>query len=170
MTFEKATEKDIPQLLELIETCYRGDIAREGWTHESDLVGGNRTTEDFLIEEITAAGGSYLKHTDEQGKIVCCVYTKIIPQDKKVFVGCLCVHPTLQSQGLGRKLMTAAEDIARKALCSTMCMKVLTVRTDVIAWYEKLGYKYVGEISPFPEGCGTPKLTLELGSWEKRLE
>lgn len=170
MIFEKVTEDDIPQLFELIETCYRGDIARKGWTCESDLVGGNRTTKQSLIEEITAPGGSYLKYTDEQGKIVGCVYIKLNTQEKYAFVGCLCVHPTLQSQGLGKKLMTASEDVAKQAKCFKLCMKVLTVRNELIAWYEKLGFKYVGEVIPFPVGCGTPKVPLELGSWEKKLE
>lgn len=169
MIFEKATENDIPQLLELIETCYRGDIARQGWTCETDLVGENRTTEQFLKEEITAPGGSYLKHTDEQGKIVGCVYIQLNTEEKNAFVGYLCVHPTLQSQGLGTKLLTATEDIAKEAQCLKLCMKVLTVRKELIAWYEKFGFRYVGENVPFPVGCGTPKVPLELGCWEKRL-
>ncbi len=170
MIFDKATDQDIPQLLELIETCYRGDIAKKGWTYETDLVAGNRTTPEILREEINAPGGNYLKHTDGNGKIVGCVYTKVIPEIRKVFVGCLCVHPTLQSQGLGRKLMAATENVAKDSHCSKLCMKVLTVRKELIVWYEKLGFKYNGEKSPFPEGCGTPKVHLELGSWEKDLE
>lgn len=170
MIFERASENDIPQLLELIETCYRGDIARKGWTCELDLVGGNRTSEQFLIEEITAPGGSYLKYTDEQGKIAGCVYIKLNTQERCAFVSCLCVHPTLQSQGIGKKLLKASEDIARQAQCLKLCMKVLTVRKKLIAWYEKLGFKDVGEVFPFPVGCGTPKIPLELGSWEKLLE
>lgn len=167
--FEKATADDIPQLFELIETCYRGDIAKTGWTYETDIVGGNRTTEEILKEEMSTPGGNYLKYTNEEGKIVGCVYTNVMPDQKKVFVGCLCVHPTLQSQGLGKKLMMATEDVAKEAECTKMCMKVLTVRKELITWYEKLGYRYADETIPFPVGCGTPKIPLELGSWEKIL-
>lgn len=170
MTFEIVTEEDIPQLFELIETCYRGDIAKDGWTCETDLVGGNRTTKDLLIEEINEPGGKYLKHLNEQGTIVGCVYTKTSPDESRAYVGCLCVHPTIQSQGLGKKLMLAAEDLAKSAGYSKMYMKVLTVRKELIDWYEKLGYKYVGEHSPFPVGCGIPKVPLELGTWEKNLQ
>ncbi|XP_037030219.1 uncharacterized N-acetyltransferase YjgM-like [Bradysia coprophila] len=152
-----------------METCYRGDTARAGWTHDSDLVDGNRTTEALLLEEITLPGGNYLTY-NEDGKIVGCVYTLVNAEDNTCFVGSLCVHPTIQSQGLGKKLMTAAEDLARQAGCTKLCMKVLTTRTELIAWYEKLGFKYVGQNFPFPEGCGRPKIPLELGSWEKQLE
>lgn len=170
MIFEKATEEDIPQLLELTEICYRSDIAKIGWTCETDLVAGNRTTKEFLREEILAPGANYLKHTDEQEKIVGCVYIKIIPANEKAFVGRLCVYPTIQSQGLGKKLMAAAEDIAKEAGCKKMSMKVLTVRKDLLAWYERMGYRFTGEVDPFPEGCGTPKMPLELGTWEKILD
>lgn len=170
MIFEKASDKDISQLFELMETCYRGDKARMGWTHESDLVDGNRTTEALLLEEITVPGGNYLKYTNEDGKIVGCVYTVVEAEARKCFVGSLCVHPTIQSQGLGKKLMSAAEDLAKESGCTKLCMKVLTKRAELIAWYEKLGFKYIGQNYPFPEGCGIPKVPLELGSWEKQLE
>lgn len=170
MIFETATEKDIPQLLELIETCYRGDIAKKGWTYESDLMDGSRTTVESLKEEITAPGGQYLKYTDEQGKIVGCLYTKVIPQDNKLFLTLLCVHPTIQSQGIGKKLMAAAEDVAKKAGCSKLGCSVLTVRKELTDWYEKLGYKWIGETSPFPDGYGTPKIPLHLRAMEKQLD
>lgn len=169
MIFEKATEKDITQLLELVESSYRGDIARKGWTCESDIIGGNRTTNEFLKEEIIATGGSYLKHTDDQGKIIGCVYLKVNIQKKIAFVGSLCVYPTLQSQGLGKKLLEAAENIAREAECSKLCVKVITVRKELISWYEKMDFKFVGELEPLPANTGIPKIPLELGTWEKDL-
>lgn len=169
MIFKKATEKDIPQLLELVESCYRGDFAKKGWTCESDIVSGARTTKELLKEEIIAPGGSYLMHTDVQGKVIGCVYIKVNTQEKNAFVGSLCVHPTLQSQGLGKQLLEAAEINAREAECSKLCVKVITLRKELINWYEKKDFKFVGELIPLPAGSGIPKLPLELGTWEKLL-
>lgn len=172
MIFDKSTDKDIPQLLELMETCYRGDEARMGWTHESDIIVGNRTTEALILEEMTVPGANYLKYTNEDGKIVGCVYIIVDAKESKSYVGSLCVHPTIQSKGLGKKLMDAAEELTREAGCTKICMKVLTVRTELIAWYEKLGFKYVGQNIPFPDHFGTSitAVPLELAGWEKQLE
>lgn len=169
MIFEEVTEKDIPQLHELVETCYRGDFARKGWTCESDIVAGNRTTMESLKEEISAPGGSYLKHTDGTGEIVGCVYIKVNTEEKKAFVGSLCVYPTLQSQGLGKKLLEATEKIAKEAGCSKLCVKVITVRKELVNWYEKMDFNFVGELIPLPAGSGIPLIPLELGTWEKLL-
>lgn len=169
MIFEKATEKDIPQLLELIESCYRSDFARKGWTYDSDIIGGARTTKEFVKEEIIAPGGSYLKHTDVQGKVIACVYIKVNTQEKKAFVGSLCVYPTFQSHGLGKGLLDATEIIAREAGCSKLCVQIVTMRKELINWFEKIDFKFVGELAPLTADTGTPKIPIELGTWEKVL-
>lgn len=170
MIFETATDDDVPQIRELMQISYRGDETGTGWTNEWHIMSGNRTSEELLREEMSSPGGSYLKYTNESGEIIGCVYIQVVPQDKKVLVGSLCVHPTFQSRGIGKKLLAASEDIGRQAGCSKLCVKVITVRKELIAWYEKMGYRSVGDVIPFVGGTGIPKIPLELGTWEKRLE
>lgn len=170
MNFQKVTEKDIPQLFDLVEASYRGDIARQGWTCESDIVGGNRTSKETLKDEINVPGGCYLKHCDDRGEIIGCVYIKVNTQDRKAFVGSLCVYPTLQSQGLGKQLLAATEVMAKEAGCSKLCVKVITKRTELINWYERMDFKFVGELIPLPDGSGVPIVPLQLGTWEKLLD
>lgn len=170
MSHKRATEADIPELLQLIETCYRGDVARTGWTCESDIVSGSRTNPECLREEINAPGGSYLLRNDDQGKIIGCVYIKINADHKYIYIGSLCVYPSLQSQGIGKSLLADAEEIARDAGCKKMCVKVISVRKELIDWYERMDYKFVGDLIPLPDSSGTPIVPLQLGSWEKRLD
>jgi ribosomal protein S18 acetylase RimI-like enzyme len=66
------------------------------------------------------------------------------------YLGMLCVLPTLQSAGLGRRLLDAAEDHARALGLAAMEMTVIDSRASLIAWYERRGYLRTGETRPFP--------------------
>ena len=48
--FTTAKPLDVPRLRALVEACYRGDSAKQGWTHEADLLDDERTTEAELAE------------------------------------------------------------------------------------------------------------------------
>ncbi|WP_432141941.1 hypothetical protein [Streptomyces sp. bgisy084] len=43
LTFRTALDTDVPGLVDLIDSAYRGDISRGGWTTEADLLEGQRT-------------------------------------------------------------------------------------------------------------------------------
>jgi ribosomal protein S18 acetylase RimI-like enzyme len=63
------------------------------------------------------------------------------------------VDPTLQAGGLGRSLLTEAERIARDEWgCRRMEMTVIVQRDELIAWYERRGYRRTGTYKPFPYG------------------
>lgn len=171
MVIERATTKDLKQIHALIEMCSRGEFAKKGWTCESDLLGGIRITEESLRNEMNA--GNFLTHSDGEGKIIGCIYTRVIPQEKTLYVGMLSVHPLLQSQGLGTKLMAAAEALAREERCSKLFIYVITKRRELIDWYERHGYICSGEFTPYlsMKGVvGVPKLPIEFGKWVKNLE
>src|SRR5436190_1523691 len=51
-----ATHDDLPALLDLIHSAYRGERARGGWTHEADLLDGQRTDNEALREVIDDPG------------------------------------------------------------------------------------------------------------------
>jgi ribosomal protein S18 acetylase RimI-like enzyme len=61
------------------------------------------------------------------------------------------VRPELQGAGLGRVVLAEAERIAREEWgVREMHMTVIHLREDLIAWYERRGYRRTGEMSPFP--------------------
>ena len=144
-----ATEIDLPALLALVHSAYRGDAARGGWTHEADLLDGQRTDPDALAEMI-ADPAQLLQVAEQEGALIGCVsVTK--RGDGTAYLGMLSIDPHRQAQGLGRILIAAAEDAAASHFGATrMEMTVIRQRSELIAYYERRGYALTGEERPFP--------------------
>ena len=143
-----ATPADVPALHRLIEGAYRGDSARRGWTHEADLLGGQRTDEAAL-REMLADAAQRLLAAEQAGALVGCVSLRDLP-DGGAHLGLLTVDPARQAGGLGRRLLEAAEEDARARGAGRMEMTVIARRSELIAWYERRGYRLTGERRPFP--------------------
>ena len=171
MTIGPACPDDIPALHALIEAAYRGDTARRGWTHEADLLGGQRTDAAALSDYI-AHPGQHLLAAREAGRLTGCVLV-IALADARGYLGLLTVDPALQAGGQGRLLVTAAEDTARGFNADVMEMTVIARRVELIAWYIRLGYRMTGETRPFPYDdarFGLPRVgDLDFAVLEKRL-
>jgi ribosomal protein S18 acetylase RimI-like enzyme len=149
LTFRTADNGDIAELTALIESAYRGDESRQGWTTEADLLDGQRTDADELGEIVAGAGRQMLLAVRD-GLTVGCCQLRCLP-GRSAYLGMLAVRPGLQAGGLGRAIVTHAEGLA-VALCdaTSMRMTVLRQRQELIAWYERLGYRPTGETEPFP--------------------
>jgi ribosomal protein S18 acetylase RimI-like enzyme len=162
-----ATEKDIPALNNLVNSAYRGDTSKQGWTTEADLLDGIRTDEEGLKEMMQNPNATFLKY-EEENKMLGCVYLK--QEDNKLYLGMLTVSPLLQNKGIGKILLKASEEEARKRNCSAVFMSVISKRTELINWYKKHGYYDTGKTKPFPENdlrFGIPKTKLEFIVLEK---
>ena len=165
----KATIFDIPALNILINSAYRGETSKKGWTTEEHLLGGIRTDEANLTELLLKENATILKYT-EKNQIIGSVYLE--KQDKKLYLGMLTVSPELQGAGVGKKLIQEAESFARNAKLNTISMTVISVRKELIAFYERRGYKNTGETKPFPmtePKFGLPKQFLEFIVMEKEI-
>lgn len=169
-----ANTADIPVLHRLIEGAYRGDSAKRGWTHEADLLGGQRTDPDKLAEIVADANHLILVASEEEDEtlIGCVDVTRV--GDGVCYLGMLTVDPALQANGLGRLLIAAAENAAVNHFSArTMEMTVIKQRGELIAYYERRGYVQTGEKRPFPmddERFGLPKTQeLEFVVLEKAL-
>lgn len=145
-----ATKADIPALLSLLNKAYRGESAKEGWTHESHLISGEqRTTENTLQELMDKPGSVFLKYMDNNGQLTGCVN---LQQDNKgIYLGMLSVMPRQQGGGIGKKLLKAAEDHAREKGCNKIHMTVISIRHNLIDWYKRHGYIDTGEKIAFAE-------------------
>jgi len=160
---------DIPQLLQLINSAYRGEDAKKGWTHEADLIDGTiRTDADSLRQLIQKPGAVILKY-EQDGKIIACVYLE--KKGERLYLGMLSVSPEIQAKGIGKKLLKAADDHAKKNECTAIEMTVISVRHELIAWYERNGYHQTSRREPFPNDgkFGNPRHTLEFVYLEKEL-
>lgn len=164
-----ANDNDVADLNTLVNTGYRGDASRQGWTTEADLLDGIRTDEDGVMEMIHEQNAIILKY-EEDNKLFGCVYLK--KENNKMYLGMLTVLPQLQNKGIGKILLAAAEEYARKKNCAVIFMKVISKRTELINWYEKRGYINTKVIKPFPKNdvrFGIPKVPLEFVVLEKKL-
>lgn len=143
-----ATPADVPALHRLIEGAYRGDSARRGWTHEADLLDGQRTDEAALGDMLADPAGRLLV-AEEAGALIGCVSLRD-QGGGLAYLGLLTVDPGSQAGGLGRRLLEAAEEEAGRFCAARVEMTVIARRAELIAWYERRGYRRTGERRPFP--------------------
>jgi GNAT superfamily N-acetyltransferase len=144
-----ASPADLDALHTLVHRAYRGDAARAGWTHEADLLDGQRTDLDALTAMLEDPRQRVLL-AEADARLVGCV--QVSDQGNgTASLGMLSVDPALQAGGLGRALIAAAEETARTAFgAKRVEMTVIRQRGELIAYYERRGYALTGEERPFP--------------------
>lgn len=158
LVFRKATPSDAPSLLKLVRSAYRGDASRAGWTTEADLVTDDRIDEDGLLKKINEPNGQVLvarsaSSSGTVGELLACCEILLHPEPANVaYLGLFSVNPALQNGGIGKKVLAEAERFAREDMgASVMEMQVLWMRRELIAYYERRGFKVIeGETRPFP--------------------
>lgn len=160
VSYRFATPADIPALVALIESAYRGESSRTGWTTEADLLDGQRTDPDGVAEVIAAADSRMLLAFRDGAAIGCCQLER--RPEAVAYFGMFAVDPGRQGGGLGRALLAEAERVAAADWGSAeMHMTVIRQREDLIAWYVRRGYTRTGRMSPFPYGderFGVPQI------------
>ncbi|MFF4318793.1 GNAT family N-acetyltransferase [Streptomyces sp. NPDC001568] len=150
LSFRAAVEADVPELVVLVESAYRGDASRAGWTTEADYLDGQRTDPDGVRAVITNEDGVLLV-VERAGAIVACC--QLEHRGDYVYFGMFAVRPGLQGAGLGKEILAEAERRARETWgAKEMRMTVINVREELIAYYVRRGYLRTGEMSPFPYG------------------
>jgi GNAT superfamily N-acetyltransferase len=146
--FRYAQSGDVPAVVALVESAYRGESSRVGWTTEADLLGGQRTDADD-IAAIVAAADTRLLLALEGDTLLGCVMVRREPA--AVYVGMLAVRPELQAKGVGKQLLAEAEARGRREFGARRArMTVIEQRQDLIAWYLRRGYVDTGHVEPFP--------------------
>ena len=142
---------DIDALVALIESAYRGDASRAGWTTEADLLGGQRIDADMVAETLADPDQHMLVCDAANAGLIACVTVERRPDYG--YIGTVSVRPTLQGGGLGRDILTRAENWLRDIWgLARARMTVIAQRPELIAWYERRGYAPTGETAPFPYG------------------
>ena len=154
----EAAVADLAAVVALVNSAFRGESSKAGWTTEADMLGGVRTDEARQREWIATPGHVTLVR-EEDGAIIACVSLKRTGDE--AYLGMLTTKPTLQARGLGRAMVRAAEAWAATHWgARAVHMTVIVQRPELVAWYVRLGYSETGERQPFPYGderFGLPK-------------
>ncbi|MCU0977038.1 MAG: GNAT family N-acetyltransferase [Steroidobacteraceae bacterium] len=151
MSLVAATAADVDAIVALVESAFRGEASRAGWTTEADLLDGRRTGPDEIGAIVADPGQVILLSRDADGAVDASVNLR--RDGDLTWLGMLAVRPPLQGSGLGRRVVEGAEAFARERWgARAMRMKVIVQREELIAWYERRGYRRTGETAPFPYG------------------
>jgi ribosomal protein S18 acetylase RimI-like enzyme len=150
LSFRIATAADVDAIVALVESAYRGDASRVGWTTEADLLDGRRTGGDDVQAQIQRPRSRILL-AEAHGELLACAHVAV--EEDAGYFGMFSVLPSLQGAGLGKRLLAEAERVARDELGqAVMRMTVIDVRDELIAFYERRGYRRTGIRKPFPYG------------------
>lgn len=165
LLFRKAQFADIPEIVQLVNSAYRGDSSRSGWTTEADLLSGQRTDLDE-VKMLISNPDSLILLAEMQNGLVGTAHLKRVHESASI--GMLVIRPGLQGCGLGKQLLAVAEETAISHWrINMLCMHVISLRTELIEFYLRRGYQQTGKYMPFPQDVryGIPQvrdLQLEL--------
>jgi ribosomal protein S18 acetylase RimI-like enzyme len=170
LSFRRAVTEDVNAIVALANLGYRGEASKQGWTTEADLLDGIRT-DASEVRGLIEKQDSMILLCEREGEIIGTVHLQLI--GSAGYLGMFVVKPNLQGAGIGKQFIAAAEQAARRAWgIRRMTMTVITLRTELIAFYERRGYRRTGKIIPFPaiDGVIIPKVeNLQMEYLEKAL-
>jgi ribosomal protein S18 acetylase RimI-like enzyme len=153
LTVERATDADIEALTTLVNSCYRGDESRAGWTTEADFLDGQRTDAAMLRAELAERPGALMLVMRDAPAAAPIGTVWLEPRAGGTwYLGMLSVRPEMQSRQLGRRLLAEGERYARERGATRMRISVFPMRDTLLAWYERRGFRATGETLPFPYG------------------
>lgn len=150
LTYRTATAADIPALIALVTSAYRGDASRAGWTTEADILDGARIDADSLQAALDAPRSQILL-AERGGELLACAH--VSDGGGHGYFGMFAVRPGQQGGGLGKQMIAEAEaHVVRAWGVPRMLMTVIDIREELIAFYERRGYARTGIKKPFPYG------------------
>jgi ribosomal protein S18 acetylase RimI-like enzyme len=150
LKFRIATPDDAPQVQQLVESAFRAEESRAGWTDDLGLSSEFRIDVKDIMAMITNPDGVMLMATDENNTLLGSIGTsKRGNNHARMFM--LAVDESQRRGGIGGQILTYAEDYGSRIWgVTTFELNALSSRKQLIAWYARRGYKETGETSPFP--------------------
>jgi GNAT superfamily N-acetyltransferase len=163
-----AGASDAPAITALVESAYRGEESLKGWTSEAGFIEGDRTSADEISSLIRNPQARFVLAFDGADLVGCAL---IRCEDAEGYFGMFSVRPARQGGGLGKHLLAEAERIAREIWhCRSMKMTVISIRNELIAFYERRGYRQSAtEPFPFDEHPGVRRRDFHFAVLTKSL-
>lgn len=150
LRFRRAGIDDAARIVDLVQSAYRGEASRSGWTTEADLLDGQRTDLD-AVQTLLRQPGTWFLLAEGEHDLIACAHLNL-DGDAAEF-GMFAVRPGMQARGIGARMLAEAERLALTEGAQTrMRMRVIDLRHELIAWYERRGYQRTGASEPFPYG------------------
>jgi GNAT superfamily N-acetyltransferase len=156
-TIRTAIASDAHAVARLVNSAYRPVIGAGGWTHESDLVAGDRTSPE-QVTALIRKPNTVLLIGLVRNEIAA---SALIEQAGRIsLIGMLAVQPVQQATGIGKRILAEAEHYAITHFGAEMLrMNVLSTRSELLAFYVRRGYCRTGVLLDYPNNTdvGTPK-------------
>ncbi|WP_316784992.1 GNAT family N-acetyltransferase [Pedobacter frigiditerrae] len=172
MKITRANLEDVKELDKLVNSAYRGEESKKGWTTEAEILDGIRINEQALELMLAKPEVMILKINDENGKILGTVCLEVKSRD--LYLGMFAVSPLSQGNGMGKSLLVAAEQYGLENNCTRIVISVISTRVELINWYSRHGYVPTGGAIAFDEidgRFGDPKVEeISLIEMEKVIK
>lgn len=151
VTLGIASLADTAEITALVNSVYRGENAKKGWTTEADFIDGIRIN-NAKVTEIINSKTEVIFTAVSDNKIVGCVHLE--KKDKYSLFGMLSVDVNYQTAGIGKILITECERYTKDDWnLNEIRMKVIGRRIELIEYYKRRGYLITGEHEDFGS-CG----------------
>jgi hypothetical protein len=165
-----ASAEHAHEVCALVNSVYRGENAKKGWTTEADFIGGIRITSE-KVAEIIARENDVIILALLNNNIIGCVHLE--KKGSFTLLGMLSVDVNTQDKGIGKILITECERYTKEVYkCSEIKMKVIGRRTELIDYYKRRNYIITGEREEFGsagETFGDTKEKLYFEIMSKKL-
>lgn len=170
--FRLAGPADAAPITALIERAYRGPETAGQWDSESHLLRGPRTSIAEIADLLGRADSRFVVAM-QAGRMAGCALIQQVAADtdpRFCYFGMFATDPACRAEGLGKAVLAESERLARDIFGARhMVMTVINVRTALIAWYERRGYRLTGVHLPFPftETSGEARRDFDLAEMRK---
>lgn len=153
LRFRKADRTYTQAICDLVNLTYRGTT---GWTTEATIIQGNRTNPQEIEAALSKSDAQFLI-VQQHSQLIACIY--IAREHAHAFIGFFSVHPDWQKCGLGKYLLGYAETYAQNAMgIRKFIMFVISQRSELIAFYQRRGYRLTGQVKSYPLYLGVPRI------------
>ncbi|KAK1598207.1 acetyltransferase [Colletotrichum navitas] len=149
LNFRVARPEDAPKLQQLVQAAFRAEDSRADWTADMRLGRSFHYSVEEVLTTINNPDAAIIMASDQNGVLLGSIGI-IKCNDSLARFAMLSVDPEQQRGGIGRQVLTYAEDFARNWNLKTFGLNALSSREKLVEWYERCGYKKSGETSPFP--------------------
>lgn len=176
-SFRFAVHTDAAALAELIERAYRNPDTAGRWDSESHLLTGPRTSREEMAALLADPDSRFLIAEIDGRASGCCLIQKLGStgrpggEEAPAYFGMFAIDARARNIGLGKQVLAEAEARVRKLWnAPAMVMTVINVRTELIAWYERRGYRLTGAAMPFPFSETSGEVTRDFHLVELRKD